>query len=45
MSLRARLNLFITMLFLLALMLGVVLVIHNTRRAVQDELESTANLT
>jgi two-component system, NarL family, sensor histidine kinase UhpB len=44
-SLRARLNLFITVLFLLALMLGVVLVIHNTRRAVQDELESTAHLT
>lgn len=45
MSLRSRLNLFITALFLLALMLGVALVINNTRRAVQDELQSTANLT
>lgn len=45
MSLRFRLNLIITGLFLLALMLGVALVIHNTRRAVQDELQSTANLT
>jgi two-component system sensor histidine kinase UhpB len=45
MSLRFRLNLFITLLFLLVLVLGVVLVIHNTRRAVRDELQSTANLT
>ncbi|HKF94454.1 MAG TPA: hypothetical protein VKB96_07615, partial [Gammaproteobacteria bacterium] len=44
MSLRIRLNVFITLLFLLALVLGVVLVIHNTRHAVQDELVSTANL-
>ncbi|MBA3563798.1 MAG: hypothetical protein H0W33_07280 [Gammaproteobacteria bacterium] len=45
MSLRFRLNLVITLLFLFALVLGVALVIQNTRRAVQDELQSTANLT
>jgi two-component system sensor histidine kinase UhpB len=45
MSLRVRLNLFITGLFLLALLLGIALVIHNTRRAVQEELQSTTNLT
>jgi two-component system sensor histidine kinase UhpB len=45
MSLRFRLNLIITALFLFALLLGVALVIQNTRRAVQDELQSTVNLT
>jgi two-component system sensor histidine kinase UhpB len=45
MSLRFRLTLFITGLFLLALVLGIALVIHNTRRAVQDELQSAASLT
>jgi two-component system sensor histidine kinase UhpB len=45
MSLRIRLNVFITLLFLLALVLGVVLVIYNTRHAMQGELVSTANLT
>ncbi|MBA2490524.1 MAG: sensor histidine kinase [Gammaproteobacteria bacterium] len=45
MSLRFHLNLLITLLFLLALLLGLFLAINNTRRAVQDELQSTVTLT
>ncbi len=45
MSLRFRLNLLITLLFALILILGAVLVIHNARRAVYEEIQSTANLT
>ena len=45
MSLRFHLNLLITLLFLLALLLALFLAINNTRRAVQDELQSTVALT
>lgn len=45
MSLRFRINLSITLLFLLALLLGLSLAINNTRRAVQEELQSTVTLT
>lgn len=45
MSLRFRLNLLITLMFLLVLGTGAVLVIHHARRAVEEETRSTANLT
>ena len=45
MSLRFRLNLLITSMFLGILLAGAVLVIHNARTAVAQELRSTANLT
>lgn len=45
MSLRVRLNLLITMMFLLVLSAGAMLVIHYARRAVEEETRSTANLT
>lgn len=44
MSLRTRLSVIITLLFLLVSALGVGLVIRNARQAVHQELESTANL-
>lgn len=45
MSLRVRLNLLITLMFLLVLFAGAMLVIHHARRAVEEETRSTANLT
>lgn len=45
MSLRVRLNLLITAIFLLVLFAGAMLVIHYARRAVEEETRSTANLT
>lgn len=45
MSLRFRLNLLITLMFLLVLCAGTMLVIHHARRAVEEETRSTANLT
>ncbi|MGQ0656698.1 MAG: LapD/MoxY N-terminal periplasmic domain-containing protein [Chromatiales bacterium] len=45
MSLRFRLNLLITLMFLLILTTGALLVIHHARRAVAEETNSTANLT
>lgn len=45
MSLRFRLNLLITMVFLAILFIGAVLVIHNARKALAEETESTARLT
>ncbi len=45
MSLHLRLNLLLSALFLLVFVLGAALVIHNARKAVQDEMESTARLT
>jgi two-component system, NarL family, sensor histidine kinase UhpB len=45
MSLRFRLNLLITLMFLLILGAGALLVIQHARRAVEDETRSTANLT
>jgi two-component system sensor histidine kinase UhpB len=45
MSLRLRLTLLINGFFLLILLAGSVLVTHNARRAVADEMISTANLT
>jgi len=45
MSLRFRLNLFITLLFALIFVSGSVYVIHNARRAVSDEVKATAYLT
>ncbi|HUF72656.1 MAG TPA: ATP-binding protein [Gammaproteobacteria bacterium] len=45
MSLRFRLNLLVSLLSLAILSLGTVLVIHNARRAVFDEIQSAANLT
>lgn len=44
MSLRFRLNLLLTVLFVTILVLGTVLVIGNARRAVLEETESTARL-
>ncbi|HEY8520804.1 MAG TPA: ATP-binding protein [Gammaproteobacteria bacterium] len=44
MSLRARLNLLLTAMFLLVLGLGTVLVIYNAKRAVEAETQSTARL-
>jgi len=44
MSLRFRLNLLITCVFLVLLAAGVVLVIQNARNAVSEEMQSTANL-
>ncbi len=45
MSLSLRLNLLITSLFVLVFMLGTLLVVNNARRAVNEETNSTANLT
>jgi len=45
MSLSLRLNLLITSLFVLVFVLGTLLVVNNARRAVNDETQSTANLT
>ena len=45
MSLRVRLNLLLSVLFVTILVLGTVLVIGNARRAVLEETESTARLT
>ncbi|RME35744.1 MAG: HAMP domain-containing protein [Gammaproteobacteria bacterium] len=45
MSLHLRLNLLLSALFLLVFVLGAALVIHNARKAVSDEMESTARLT
>jgi len=45
MSLRTRLNLLITLCFGLVLILGALFVIHQARKAVQEEVGSTANLT
>ncbi len=45
MSLHLRLNLLLSALFLIVFVLGAALVIHNARKAVQDEMESTARLT
>ncbi len=45
MSLRFRLNLFITLLFLMVLVSGSIYVIHNARQAVMDEVRATAYLT
>jgi two-component system, NarL family, sensor histidine kinase UhpB len=45
MSLRFRLNLLITLMFLLILSAGALLVIQHARGAVEDETRSTANLT
>jgi two-component system, NarL family, sensor histidine kinase UhpB len=44
MSLRFRLNLLISVMFVTILVLGAVLVIHNARRAVFGETQSTAQL-
>ncbi|HEX6996938.1 MAG TPA: ATP-binding protein [Gammaproteobacteria bacterium] len=44
MSLRARLNLLLTVMFLLVLGLGALLVIYNAKRAVEAETQSTARL-
>jgi two-component system sensor histidine kinase UhpB len=44
MSLRFRLNLLVTSMFVLILVLGAVLVIYNARRAVFQETQSTAQL-
>ena len=45
MSLRFRLNLFITLLFLLVLISGSFYVISNARKSVKDEVKATASLT
>lgn len=45
MSLRFRLNLLMTLIFLAILLAGSWLVIHNARKALAEETESTANLT
>jgi two-component system, NarL family, sensor histidine kinase UhpB len=45
MSLRFRLNLLVSLLSVAILALGAWLVIHNARRAVFEEVQSTANLT
>lgn len=45
MSLRFRLNLFITLLFALVFIIGSIYVIHNARKAVKDEVRATAYLT
>lgn len=45
MSLRFRLNLLVSLLTLAILVLGTWLVIHNARRAVFEEIQSTASLT
>ena len=45
MSLRFRLNLFITLLFALVFISGSIYVIHNARKAVKDEVRATAYLT
>ena len=45
MSLRSRLNLLITLCFGLILVLGTLFVIQQARKAVQEEVSSTANLT
>lgn len=45
MSLRTRLNLLITLCFGLILILGTLFVIQQARKAVQEEVSSTANLT
>ena len=44
MSLRFRLNLLLSVMFVTILVLGIVLVIGNARRAVLEETESTARL-
>ncbi|MBM2830820.1 MAG: signal transduction histidine kinase, glucose-6-phosphate specific [Gammaproteobacteria bacterium] len=44
-SLRLRLNLFITLLFALILLGGSVIIISNAREAVRDEIQATAHLT
>ena len=45
MSLRVRLNFLITLIFLAILLAGAWLVIHNARKALAEETESTAQLT
>lgn len=45
MSLRFRLNLFITLLFTLIFITGSIYVIHNARKVVKDEVRATAYLT
>ncbi len=45
MSLRFRLNLLITLVFLFTLLAGAALTIHNARKALAEETESTAKLT
>lgn len=45
MSLRFRLNLLITLMFVVILITGAVLVIQHARKAVAEETQSTANLT
>lgn len=45
MSLRLRLSLLIALLFLLVLMATVYVVIENARRAIEDEIQSSAKLT
>ena len=45
MSLRFRLNLLVTLLSLAILALGSLVIVNNARRAVFDEIQSTANLT
>ena len=45
MSLRFRLNLLITLMFVLILIAGALLIVHNARRAVAVETNSTARLT
>ncbi len=45
MSLRFRLNLLVSLIFLAILLVGTWLVIHNARQALADETESTAKLT
>jgi two-component system sensor histidine kinase UhpB len=45
MSLRVRLYLMISTTFAVTLLIGVVLIIHNARQAVLDEIRSTGNLT
>lgn len=44
MSLRFRLNALTTVMFVMILVLGTALVIHNARRAVAEEVQSTAHL-
>lgn len=45
MSLRLRLNLLINLVFIAILLIGTALVIHNARKALAEETESTAKLT
>ena len=45
MSLRSRLNLLISLLFALILLVGSIFVINNARKAINNEVQSTATLT